>query len=285
MSPAQANLLSRVSEACQYLPGVERLYLFGSTSSPTQMDTYSDLDLQAVSSQFEFSLACWPSILSWAGEIDLAFQLGNTLPATAFTLTFKDESPFHKVDIGLSDGCDKPVLINPVEPRILLWEQAPKAAPARLNPIDIYTPLPEGAAYFLVGEMLSAVRYVKARKRHRHLQAWRFFSSKVNAMLACYRWNGDPRAFPQKTMSTWDFACLDQVLDEGARLNLLKAANATTPEDMDKGLLTFTRLIADRIMPRLEEVDRPAENISQKYLSFIESELECEPDIPRLTLS
>lgn len=57
-------------------------------------------------------------------------------------------------------------------------------------------------------------------------------------------------------------------------MTLLQTANNSTPEAMDLGLLVVTRRIADQILPCLAEGDRQAIDLAQKYLGFVESELD-----------
>lgn len=272
------NLLARVSAALRRLPEAVELYIYGSAADPDLKDSYSDLDLQVITADFALSQAAWPQILEQAGKIKLAFPLiplMNDLSASAYTITFQDESPYHKVDIGLCAQDNARAFLEKVGRHRLIWKQ-PSSHDHTLGspPGEPLLPQPGSAAYFLLGEMLSAVRYVKARKRQRHLSCWRFLSAKMNALLRCFLWDGNPARFPEGALLTGDYTALDQILLEDKRLNLLTIVNCSTPEGMDTALIQLTRHILAEIQPHFNDLAGACSAaFAQEYLDFIIQEL------------
>jgi hypothetical protein len=278
MHPALEHQLSRVSNAIRRLPGAVELYLYGSASDPSLADAYSDLDLQVVCENFSLSQTAWPAILTRAGEIELAFPIEATPLSASFTIVYASESPYHKVDIGLSDQAQENSFIQQVKSKKLLWRQPAYHGQSDLSPRALsqginYIPAADGAAHFMLGEMLSSIRYLKARKRGQHLTCWRFLSAKLNARLRCYQWNGDPQVFPEGQLSTWNTVALDRQLAEADRLDLLTALNLTSPVEMDRSLFLLTGQIVQGIQPRLTPEDAPAAILARHYMDFIGSEL------------
>ena len=121
--------------------------------------------------------------------------------------------------------------------------------------------------------MISAVRYLRARKRGQHLACWRFLSAKFNALLRCYLWEpGDPQ-FPLSALNTWDFTALDRQLPELDRLFLLEIINCRSPQAMDSALLNLTRRIAAIIYPSYAADDGPEARLIREYFGFILDEM------------
>ncbi len=267
------NLLHRVSDAVRNLPGAVELYLFGSASDPAARDAYSDLDLQVVSTDYSLSRAAWPWILQQAGRIELAYPLLDQPRELAFCITFEGESPYHKVDIGISDQQYNGGLLHKLEKKVLLWQQVAKTEPVSVLSDTAYMPEIGTAEYFLIGELLSSIRYIKARKRGQHLTCWRFLSAKFRALLCCYLWDGDFRHFPETSLSTWDFTALDRRVVERERLDLLKYFNYQSPGEMNFALLEMTRKIAARIFPDNAVEEPRAGLLIHEYLNFLEDEL------------
>ncbi len=145
--------------------------------------------------------------------------------------------------------------------------------PVSVLPDAAYMPEIGSAAYFLTGELLSSVRYVKARKRGQHLTCWRFLSAKLRALLRCYLWDGDRRHFPETSFSTWDFVALDRMVAETERLDLLKNFNCQSPVEMDLSMLEMTHKIADWICSNPQEEDSQISLLIREYINFIEGEL------------
>jgi hypothetical protein len=266
------NLLNRVSNTIQSMPGACELYLFGSAADPASKDAYSDLDLQVISDHYQLSRDQWPWILNQVGIIDLVYPINNHPSESAFCITFENESLYQKVDIGICDRQHLGILKN-IEKKILLWQQPARTDPIPLSPGDAYMPEAGTAAHFLMGELIGSVRYVKARKRGQSLTCWRFLSTKFNALLRCYPWDNDPPLFFDSALTTWEFKTLDRVLPEEERKTLLESLTVHSPQEMDLALIHFTKKITDRIYPNYKTDRTRRAQVIRKYINFLESEL------------
>ena len=270
------NLLARISNALRSLPGAQALYLFGSAADPARKDRYSDLDLQVISSQFELSRAAWPAVLSRVGKLALVFQLDPDDPAaqeTAFTLGFEGQSFYHKVDFGITDWRLSDGYFNQLEGKVLLWQQEALAEPLEAAPQTAWRPVWDSPGHFLLGELLSSVRYTKARKRRQHLTCWRFLSAKFNALLRCTRWQQGVSQFPPVVRTTWDFTALDRQLSEDECLGLLSGLKTASPPEMDRSLVEITGRIAALIDPDYNKKDTHQAALVREMLGFIQNEL------------
>jgi hypothetical protein len=136
-------------------------------------------------------------------------------------------------------------------------------------------PAPGSPDHFLVGELLSSVRYVKARLRGQHLTCWRFLSAKWNAWLRCQHWNGERASFPADALSTWEFAALDRRLPESERLEWLDLLKLHSPQEMDRSLAAITLKIVEMIRPGYEADPEPVSRLAQEYLQWIRQQLDC----------
>lgn len=267
------NLLDRVSAALRQLPGAVELYLFGSAADSTTRDAYADLDLQVVTEQYSLSRSAWPGILQQAGKIKLAYTIRDDPQESAYWIAFAEESPYHKVDIGLCDQQSDQRFLDQVQQKVLLWRQPAKRDPMPFSLVDAYFPVPGTAAHFLLGELMGSVRYVKARKRGQHLTCWRFLSAKFNALLRCYQWNGDCDNFPQASLNTWDYTALDRTLSESERLSLLHGLSLQSPQEMDCSLIDITKKIAAKIFPDYLVNASVHSQLVRESIYFIEHQL------------
>lgn len=263
-------LLTRVSDALRRLPGASELYLYGSAADLRRKDGYSDLDLQVVCTPYALARAVWPWMLRAVAPLALAYELREAEGESAYCLSFAGESLYHKVDLGICNGGG--TFFPSIEHKVLLWRQeaAPEAAAA--DPGEVFAPRPGTPEYFLVGELLSAVRYVKARKRGQILTAWRFASAKVNALLRLLRWDGAPVAIPD-VLATWDYRALDETLSAAERTALLSGVRVESPDAMDRTMIHLTRCIAARILPDGLAAPTPCARLTCEYLRFLEEEL------------
>jgi hypothetical protein len=346
-----ADLQSRLTAALRDLPGATALYLYGSAADPARRDAYSDLDLQVLTVDFQASKDHLLSTLEKAGVVTLAYLLTDTAHETAYSLAFAGESPYHKVDLGitcLNDPAHPPTFFEQIRHKELLWSQSPPPLESLLqdgktlhrqdakdakkdkskrecvvfrNKISFssspssslrslrlcgakygsacntllegrvgerflhelhrtirgsieqpYFPAKDSPAYFLVGEILSAFRYAKARRRGHHLVCWRFLAAKVNALLALIWWQHNGGRIPEK-LNTWELAELDAVLPESARMDMLQVVDCRQPAQMDQALLEITRRIIVLLRPRLGEPDQQAVWLAEEGLEFMIREL------------
>ncbi|MBE0697025.1 MAG: hypothetical protein IH586_08880 [Anaerolineaceae bacterium] len=268
------DLLSRVSDAVWNLPGAVELYLFGSAADPIHRDEYSDLDLQIVAEPYSLSRQFWPFFLTQVGEIELAYPISEQPFESAFCIEFTGESLYHKVDIGICERQNPSSFFHKIENKKLLWQKTTCTDLTPISSCEAFVPQPGTAAHFLVGELISAVRYVKARKRSQHLTCWRFLSAKFNALLRCHQWEGNLNYFPSGALNTWDYASLDRLLPESERQCLLESIDTHSPKGMDLVLIQLTHKIINTISLKYSFEDKRIGNLIRKYIYFIENELE-----------
>jgi hypothetical protein len=345
-----ADLQSRVAAALRDLPGATALYLYGSAADPARRDAYSDLDLQVLTLDFQASKDHLLATLEKAGAVALAYLLTDTAHELAYSIAFAGESPYHKVDLGitcLNDPAHPPTFFEQIRSKELLWSQSPApiglASPVgecgtiaayphprplsldspagarsarrgeqegktpisaaktveigtfalfppspfqgegpgvrvEVNPILLsagqpYCPAKDSPAYFLVGEIISALRYTKARRRGRHLVCWRFLSAKVNALLALAWWQDSGGDKIPERLSTWDLAELDERLPQSVRLEMLQSIDCRQPAQMDHALLEITRRMVALLRPSLGGPDQRAIVLAEEGLEFIAQEL------------
>ncbi len=267
------DLLERVSRAVRTLPGVVELYLFGSAADEQIKDAWSDLDLRVLSADYPLSRAHWPWILGQVAPLELVYPILEKPQEAVFGVIFAGESPYHKVDIGLSDISQEHGFIHQVTQKTLLWRQDPPGTAAFSSSCPAFLPEMGTPLHFLIGELLGSIRYVKARKRRQHLTCWRFLSARLNALLRSYQWEEGSPGFPASSLNTWDFAALDRRLPEADRLRWLRQVDCRTPEAMDDALVGLTRLLIERVYPGCANDDTPAARLVCEMLYFIEQEL------------
>lgn len=268
------TLQEKISDTMRRLPGAASFFLFGSAAHQQTRDTYSDLDVQVVSDDFEVSKPYFLSFLEKIGPVEAAYLLETGENELAYSVAYANESPFHKVDIGVSSqtrSLDRPTFFDTLDRKVLLWKQQPVFSADRAEH-TVYVPVPGSPAYFLVGELFSAVRYVKSRKRRRHLLCWRFLSAKVNALLNVLWWAKRGGDIP-KRLNTVEISNLDHLLEETDRSDLLRVVDCREPERMDEALVKITRQITEQIRPSLQGDDLRAAQIADHYLAFLQQEL------------
>ncbi|MCE5259698.1 MAG: hypothetical protein LLG44_11705, partial [Chloroflexi bacterium] len=269
-------LLEHVSAAARVLPGAVELHLFGSAANPATRDGWSDLDLQVVSEYPALSQAAWPDILGLAGTLELIYPLTDNPHASACSIAFAGTSPYHKVDIGLS-AQDAALPFGSDEPHILLWRQNARLAPVPYPPHSAYQPEVGTAAHFLVGQLLGAVRYLKARQRGQQLACWRYLSAALNGVLICVRWEGDPLRFNAAPLSSREHGKLDQRLAAAEREGLFTMLDLRTPAAMDRAFLVLVRRISACICPDYAASEAQLARLVREYLAFMAEELALAP--------
>ncbi|MHB9031936.1 MAG: nucleotidyltransferase domain-containing protein [Anaerolineae bacterium] len=272
MNAALQDLLDRISAALRSLPGATELYLFGSAADPARADQYSDLDLQVVSEDYDLSLAAWPWILSLAGDLTLVYPLVDASSDETYTISLAGESLYHKLDIGLSAAGER-LPFTSDEAHILLWRQPVHYNPTAYPATGAYLPEAGSAAHYLVGQLLGAVRYVKARKRGQQLLCWRYMGAAVNSLLRCYLWDGDPLRFPVSPLAGGDYAALDRILPALERRAFFADLDLRTAEGMNHAFFDTLRRIAACTYPDYFAGDAPLANLIREYLAFTADEL------------
>ncbi len=277
--PARLDgLQSALSAALRDLPGAHALYLFGSRAAG-RGDGYSDLDLQVVTTDLAASVAARHAALAPLGPLALEWPIERAADRCAATLLFARASHYHKVDLGFIAGAGAALADLPAglaAPAVALWtgNRSPAALPPAPGPA--YLPEPGTPGHLLTGQLLGAVRYVKARKRGQPLTCWRFAAAAVEALAGLLHARAVGAAPTGRRPTTWEYAALDALLDRAERDTLLAALDFSTPAATDRNLhrlLTHAAalVLADRALPPDE---RPAlAAVTHDLLAFIGAEL------------
>jgi hypothetical protein len=104
-----------------------------------------------------------------------------------------------------------------------------------------YAPEPGTPAHFLIGQLIGAIRYVKARKRHQPLTSWRFASAQAHTVIRLFfeRSRGWCETAPR--LSTSQHIQSDASLTKEDREAVLSTLDFSTPERMDDNFVTLLR--------------------------------------------
>ena len=267
----ELNLLqARASAVLRQVPGAAELYLFGSrVTSPD--DPYADLDLELVSADLEATLAAWPDVLGLVAPCELIWPIIE--PGTAVVaVLFAGASPYHKLDIGVRPPGTAARLPESAQ---LMWHQEPPAAPIALPAGSGYRPAFGSCGHALFDDLLSAVRYLKARRRGQALTCLRFMRSKPERLLQLWAerdagWPAEPRP-----LTTWDYKALDAALPTAARDVVLAHLDWSAPATMDRALIWFTQQIASVLAARAAaRGETLPHGLIERQLAFVRRELE-----------
>jgi hypothetical protein len=223
------------------------------------------------------------TILERVGPIEVAWQIEPEADTTAYAILFAQESPYHKLDIGISDPAEAARLFEG-NMHCVEWRQGLDHRPQRpegtrdhrLIHTNAYIPVYGGVGHTLVGELMSAVRYVKARKRGHHLTCWRFARSKVDVFIKLLDEQEGGWATGKRAFTTWDYKALDKRLGEkGKRLHDM--LDWSTPAAMDRGVWRLTREITRLLQMKAQhQGEHIPVAVVERYMSFVRSELGLE---------
>jgi len=268
------NLLSRLCEVLKDLPGVSGIYLLGSLAEG-KSDAYSDIDIEVSTTNFPASLAARHSVLQRIGPIEIEWPIAHSTDEWVSTIVFKKESYYHKIDMGLANTSK----INDVSDKlrgkvIVIWKGNSTFTSSSTTSTYVHVTEPGTPGHFLVGQLLGAIRYVKARKRGQNLTCWRFASAAVDCLASLLYEQSRGWIELGRKLNTWEYVELDSILNTVEREMLLKALDFSTPMAMDRNLCwildQMVTLIA--IKARATGAIIP-DALIQKLLSFIKTDL------------
>jgi len=276
------NLLSRLCEVLRDLPGASGLYLFGSLAEG-KSDAYSDIDLEVSTIDFPASFAARHSILERVGPIEIEWPIAHSTDEWASTILFEKESYYHKVDIGLVAASQVGDVSEKLQRKsVVIWKGCSMSNPSPATSTHVHVTKPGTPGYFIIGQLLGGIRYVKARKRGQHLICWRFASAAAEwlATLLYEQSRGLPSnkvkgwMEPGRKLNTWEYVELDGILDPVEREMYLKALDFSTPTTMNHNLCRLLEQMVTLIEIKAEitGVIIPRGSI-QRLLSFIKTEL------------
>jgi hypothetical protein len=256
----------RVAVVLREVPGATALACFGSRA--TASDGYADLDLQLISADLDAARAVWPAILARVGPVSYALRLDDRPDTTSYCVVFEEESPYHKLDISVCDEARAERSLA-AQPHRWLWRQTSAAGSVPAPGREIFVPPHDSSGHLLLEELVSLVRYTKARRRGRHLTCWRFARAAFDTLLRLQAAGAD--GVPAR-LSTWDYVALDDGLGEEERLSLTAALDWATPAGMDRGrvLLAEAIITGARALTRAEVIPP---RIEARTITFVRMEL------------
>lgn len=265
-----SDLQHRVSEALKELPGAVALYAFGSLPEGTG-DCLSDIDLEIVTTDLDAAINSCHAIWARIGTPILEWRIHPGRSDWAATLLFEDASPYHKIDIGVSEVA---VEGEPPVPgqHTLLWRQHPEETRqiSSINPP--YAPTVGTPEHFVVEQLLGATRYAKARKRGQHFMCYRFASALANAIMSLvYIAQSEDASQLGEKLSTSAYLSMDRTVPARYRLDLLALIDFSSPEAMDRTVYALLRKCLD-LLGGIPGATRIPEVLSDRLLTFIEVE-------------
>ncbi len=234
------TLEQHTAERMRCVPGACALHLFGSRITQRD-DPYADLDLHLVTSNPAAARRIWPAILGTIAAPLICWPLSAAADNTAFTLLLAGESPYHKIDISLGGGSGLPPPLH-TAPIRGLWQQSPWSGMPTPPPYHAYQPAWGSYGHLIIEELLSGIRYLKARRRGKLLTAWRFVRSKPDLVLSLLAAQHLGERLPTP-LSTWAIRELEPYLDSTEQAAFFAALDWRSPMALDHACLTLNRMI------------------------------------------
>ncbi len=266
------GLQQTLTDGLRALPGATALYLFGSRAEG-RGDGYSDLDVQVITADPVASRAACVSLLGHLHPLALEWCMDIAWGTWAATLLFADTSPYHKIDFGLTDISDRDRWREGEGSwAIKLWEQAsPSAAVPTVQSAPFAPPLGT-RAHFVLGQMLGATRYVKARKRGQVLTAWRFAAALADAVVVLLNARTQSAESSMRKLMTSEYVVLDRTITAPARDRFLTLLDFSAPAAMDRAVY---RLLCELVTLATEEMIPGT--LAAWLLAFVQHELAVTP--------
>jgi hypothetical protein len=223
----------------------------------------------------------WPCFLECVAPVEVAFPLMGALAGmvadAAYSVLFRDEICYHTVDIGLRHQADREAFSAALPFAGSLWRQAPADAGFLPPSGAIYIPAPDSAGHLIWDELLSGIRYVKARKRSQSLTCWRYMRGRPQRWLQLVSDELRGWPVPSPGLTTWDIKSLDAQLGETQQAEFQRRLDWSAPRKMDFNFYWFTQqsvaLALRRAAAHHEAV--PNEPIV-RLLAFMREELDLE---------
>jgi hypothetical protein len=238
------TLLDALKETLPGLPGFRTLSLFGSLAEG-RADEYSDIDIIITTDDLANAKAQLFGTLEQIGPIEFCWVMNLPPDEWNPTVVFREESYYHKLDLGLVDVSTLNRTI-PDEQTVLLCDQHhPVQAPKEST---VYAPEEKSIGHFLLGQFLGCTRYLKARRRGQTMTCYRFTAAALEWRIALLyaRLTHDPH-FRTK-LSTVEYRELDRLVPTGLRDTLMSEVDFSNTTAMDSTLRTaMNRMLDDGV--------------------------------------
>lgn len=260
-----------LASALRDLPGAVELRAFGSLTRDDH-DRYSDVDLEILTTTPDASIDARQAVIERVAPVLLEWRIDPTDSAWAATILFENLSPWRRLDLGIT-SVERAAPSAARSEQTVLWRQ--EAAPTFSAPMRTpgYAPTVGTAEHAMLGHLLSATRYVKARKREQVFTAYRFASSLAAWTFSALEAERTGRLDAlQQQPSTTSFVALDRELPPQDRRSLLALFDFSSPERMDAAVLAILRhaLTLHDALPGTGPFPSP---IADHLLAFVADEL------------
>ncbi|MHB0877077.1 MAG: nucleotidyltransferase domain-containing protein [Anaerolineae bacterium] len=272
--PRLMALKERLVEALSGLPGACAVYLFGSLADG-DADCYSDVDLQVLTTDLVAAQAALPAALCRVAAADLAWPLSTSLDDWCATVVWRDESPYHRADVGLS-AVPAPGQLPPrmMAGGVPAW-QGHCTAPW---PVDGQEPLPllatGTAGHTLVGHLISGLRYAKARKRGQSLVCWRYAAAIADWLATLLLERADGWQDLGRKINSSEYYRLDGVVPPEDRQRFADCLDFAMPAAMDASLCRLLGWMVELAHDEAAATGQaPPPAAAARLLRFLEAEL------------
>jgi hypothetical protein len=218
-------------------------------------DGYSDIDVQIHCSDLGAGVADRHRVLEPLGPIELEWQMPSPSEIFTSTIFFRNESYYHKLDLGFSGPGTLSPATSPGSPFFFPAE-------------------PGSPAHFLIGQLLGVLRYVKARKRGQMLTCWRFAAALVDRLAVVLHPAMEVKLDIGQKLNTWEYMKLDRRLDSAESSTILSHIDFSSPAVMDRNViwLTWKLIVRTNQIAAVHKKTIPSEPI-ENLMRFITSEL------------
>lgn len=234
------QLQEPLADALRALPGTVELRAFGSLAHGTA-DRFSDIDLELLTTDLDATVAARHAVLAQIAPIWLEWCIHPSHSGWAATILFDTVSPYQHLDLGIT-AVGQASSTGRLGADTVLWTQE-AAAPCIVPDAPVpYAPAVGTVDHAMLEQLLSALRYAKARQRGQLLTAYRFAAALPGATIAMLdaRRTGDLSRL-QERPTTRTFLALDRYLSHESRRDLLGLLDFSTPERMDAAVLALLR--------------------------------------------
>jgi predicted nucleotidyltransferase len=157
------------------LPEVSEIHSFGSINTDN-FDQYSDIDLTVVTKDIQLTTEQMLNTLSRIGQVLSVFVIEKSSTSVAYTIFFKELSPFQKLDLGfVSDSKDIKFENSKLEYRSDRVPDLKNTKPVSIEESDV--------DHKVLDIFIGALRYLKYVKRNEMWPAYKFYRSFVDTYL------------------------------------------------------------------------------------------------------
>jgi len=255
------SLCKSIAFALGSHPHVLAIEPYGAMRAETD-DEYSDVDLRVQVNNLAAVVNARHALLNGVGPLALEWIIHARPDSFCSTVLFAAESCYHKVDIEFWSL--KPAMYDESTSRARAIEGEPA----------VYVPAPGDPGHFLVGQLLGATRYAKARKRGQSLTCWRFVSAMVDWICALLHEQAHQWRDAGGKLTTEQYVALDATADLATVRRLLSALDLSSADKMDSAVMQLLDVMAALASCKGEYIGRPIPEAPISWLMrFLRTEL------------